>query len=223
MGAPPPSPGWIDRICRRWFVRTRGVLFLHRILKNPEAYGITEDSEVGRGIAEINETLDKRYPVPVGKEADSGFTPATLTLGSAGVALILLTTDILETHVVGVAAVFAAACFAFSMPLLVAFGYIQATYSHPGLDPPSGREGLRVALAIYGVQLLIVVGLAALLLSYSAWVTAAFVLAVCIGVRLVRKSVLRRAKKAVPELQTPEPAGRAVTRQPEVSGTKGNS
>lgn len=194
--------------------RARGFLtwFVWKALTHPETLNIP-DTQATLLLSQLEESLDKRkWGQSVNEnERDRAiaFNQAQ-TWGVAGAATLLLTTVILGEHPTDGAAVFAGACFAAAIPILIACGLIQKSYSdsdNPTLQPPSLREGLAVIAKMQFAQLLVCIGLIALLWNYNWIVSVVFIIACMMAWRLFRRSVMERAK-------TPEATGGPVMPPP---------
>jgi hypothetical protein len=207
-----------------WLVQTRGFKYLvvlpfayafmtwatWKALTKPEALG---DLKTNKMVAELRASLEQRVAGYSTNEQAAELNRA-LTWGTAGAALVLLTTVILVDHRTETAAL-AAACFALAIPMLIACGFAQSSHMDQTIQPPTVRETLRVLNTMVAAQFIVCIGVVALLWSYDSKVAAAFIVGCYLAVRFVT-----RALKGRTGMQKPTDA--PVTSPPEVSQVEGS-
>ena len=119
-----------------------------------------------------------------------------MTWGVAGVAIVLLTTVIVATHPsTDKAALFAGACFAFAIPILIACGFVQMSHADTTIEPPTVREVWKVTNRIYLAYVIVCFGMAAMLWSYDWIVSVIFVVSLYLAFRLIRRALKGRTAK----------------------------
>lgn len=186
-------------------VRAALLWFLWMVFTNPDKLRFP-NPQANETFAQINTMLDQlkvsfeqRSSGPPANESerDRGIALSrAMTWGMAGVAIILLTTVVLGTHpTTDLAALVAAACFAYAIPTLIACGFIQVSHTDASILPPTVREALSVTFKMHLAQFFVCVGVAAMLWSYDPIVSGVFMLAVYWAYRQINKAMQARVNK----------------------------
>jgi hypothetical protein len=108
----------------------------------------------------------------------------SMTWGTAGAAVVILVAIATSSKAfVGPAITIAAMCFAFTIPLLIVFGFAISHHLNPARPPPEPTESSNATYLILAAQFVFAVGIGALLWSFDIKVALAFMVACCLAWR----------------------------------------
>jgi hypothetical protein len=122
------------------------------------------------------------------------------TWGTAGAGVVIEVAIATSSKALGPTMCLAAACFAVTIPLLIAFGFVQSHQFDPARDrPTTTQEAINLQALIYGTQFLFCVGLTAMLFDFNRSVAAAFLVGCWLAWRSLKAFTIPPPSPEAPE------------------------